>query len=87
MSLKNAARYMLEQLQEHGELRQDDAAMQLEAKFGEEAIYYNKHGNLAILPGVLSEFRKLTPDAVWMKRSRYWKMREPGDEPGREQPY
>lgn len=82
-----AAKFMYELLASSGELRQDDAAQQLYTYFGEEHVYFNSQGNLAIKADVLTAFRKLTPDVVWLKGSRYWRLRLDGDIPGREQPY
>jgi hypothetical protein len=87
MSADAAADLMAELLNKQGELRQDDAAMQLQLRFGDEPIYYNEAGNLAIKPEVLKAFRKLTPDVVWFRSSLYWRKRQPGDQPGRVQPY
>lgn len=83
----DAAAFMAELLSSRGELRQDDAAQQLYSHSREEHVYFNAQGNLAIKADVLTAFRKLTPEAVWLKGSRYWRLRLPGDVPGREQPY
>lgn len=88
MTARKAAKAMLEVMNEYGgELRQDDAAMYLAQKFGEEFTYFNKNGNLAIKKEVLAEFRELTPDHVWVKGRRYWRPREGNDDPGRDQKY
>lgn len=87
MSTQAAAKLMLDLFKQHGELRQDDAANQLHEQFGEEATYFNNNGNLAINREVLIAFNKLTPDAVWLRASRYWRTRQQGDEPSRQQPY
>lgn len=86
MSATEGAQFMVQLLQ-YGELRQDDAANQLNLKFGEDHVYYNAQGNLAIKPEMLVVFRKLTTDVVWVKGSRYCRPRQPGDQPGRQQPY
>ncbi|RWK76263.1 hypothetical protein [Mesorhizobium sp.] len=87
MSVSDAAALMVRLLEEHNYLRQDDAANQLHMSFGDEYVYFNQQGNLAIKAEVLAAFKKLTPDTVWFRSSRYWRKREAGDLPGRMQPY
>lgn len=80
------AAWMLEQLERTGELYQEDAVDQIARKFGPDSIYENENGNPAIAKPILAAFRKLTGDSVvWVSSDRYWKMRQPGDEPGRRQ--
>lgn len=65
-------------------LYQEEAAYSISDQFGEEHIYYNDNGNPAISMDVLKEFNKLTRDTVvWVRSQRFWRLREPGDEPGR----
>ena len=85
--MKQAAELMASLLAKEGELRQDTAAAELDAAFGEAATYFNGNGSLAIQPEVLKAFNKLTPGAVWLRSSRYWRQRQAGDEPGRMQPW
>lgn len=87
MSVAEGAELMLGLLDQYRELRQDDAAQRLQIQFGDEHVYCNGSGNLAIKAEVLTAFRRLTPDVVWLKSSRYWRARQAGDLPGREQPY
>ncbi|MEH6718463.1 MAG: hypothetical protein V7704_06235 [Aurantimonas endophytica] len=87
MTVEAAARYMVELLERSGELRQDEAVSKLRAKFRDEYVYLNGNGNLAIQPAVLKRFKKLTPDYVWFRPSRYWRRRQWGDQPRRLQAY
>jgi hypothetical protein len=82
---KQVADWMFEQFQQRGELYQVDVISAIEARFGNEFMYDNASGNLAIAPSVLKEFRKLTPDAVWERGDKYWRRRQEWDEPGRQQ--
>ena len=84
---KEVAEWMAGEFVNTGELYQADAAASIADKFGEEHIYYNEHGNPAINSDVLKEFKKLTPTAVWVRAGRYWRSRDIGDEPGRQQAY
>ena len=54
--------------------------------FGDDFVYINENGNLAIEKKVLNVFRKLTDDSVvWSRGERMWRLREENDEPGRQQ--
>jgi hypothetical protein len=69
-----------------GWLSQSDAAADIEAKFGEEFVYYNDHGNLAIARKVLDAFRELTLNVVvWDNSSKAWRRRLPTDTAGKRQ--
>lgn len=85
--MTSPAEFMVSLVDQLGELRQDDAAWRLQQNFGDTATYYNNVGNLAINPEVLKDFKRLTPDVVWMRSSRFWRKRQSGDQPGRQQPY
>jgi putative transposase len=55
-------------------------------QFGDTFVYTNENGSLSIDKKVLAAFRKLTGDSVvWQRAGRLWRMREPSDEPGRQQ--
>ncbi|RWH32209.1 hypothetical protein [Mesorhizobium sp.] len=87
MTPTEGAQLMLAMLNEFGELYQYDAANRLHAEGGEDCIYFNAQGNVAIKQEVLKEFKRLTPDYVWLRSSTYWRRRQEGDQPGRMQPY
>ena len=82
----DVAAWMLAELEKAADLRQDDAADRIAHQFGDWATYENENGNLAIAKPILKAFHKLTGDTVvWNRAERYWRWREPRDEPGREQ--
>jgi len=71
---------------QNGVLYQEDAVSQIADRFGKEFTYENDAGNTAIDKKVLTAFRKLTGDSVvWIGAERYWRRRESGDEPTRQQ--
>ena len=74
---------MSERLAKAGELYQNEVVYEIERRFGDEFVYVNDNGNSAISPAVLGEFRKMTPDAVWIRSQRYWRRREASDEPNK----
>jgi hypothetical protein len=79
-----AAQWMLDEVTSLGVLYQDDAAAQIEAKFGSEFVPLNESGNPSIRTDVLNAFRKLSGnDVVWERGERLWRKRESFDEPGR----
>ncbi|MTV30106.1 hypothetical protein GJ654_03755 [Rhodoblastus acidophilus] len=77
--------WMVEELQRKNHLYQEEAAWDIQRKFGKPFVYDNANGNPAISRGVLNEFNKLTPDVVWSRGERFWRERIPSDKPGRQQ--
>jgi hypothetical protein len=76
------ARCMTDKVLTENDLYQEDAVDEIAEKFGEEHVYENKNGNLAISQKVLDKFKELTKDTVvWQSRGRYWRKREPSDPP------
>ena len=88
---KQIAAWMFEQVEAHGQLRQPDAALEIQARFGAEFVYHDPYGYLAISRKVLYQFRKLTVDfVVWEIRDGNWfdgrwRLREFRDTPWRRQ--
>ncbi len=83
---RQVADWMLEQLKREDTLYQESAVGDIEDEFGDEFVYENENGNLAISKPVLAEFRKLTGTTViWSRSERLWRFRERHDEPGRQQ--
>lgn len=75
---------MAQQVEDRPRLHQTTAAREIQAEFGDEFVYRNKNGNLAIAEEVLDEFNTLTLETVvWSTGSRYWRMRKEDDPPGR----
>ncbi len=85
-SPSDAAAWMAEKLKETGTLYQEDAAWGLKREFGDDTVYINREGNLAIQPDVLKAFRKITePEVVWDRGERAWRYRKSYDpETGRQ---
>ncbi|CAB3863648.1 hypothetical protein LMG26689_02623 [Achromobacter animicus] len=80
-----AARWMLEMLRRDGCVYQDDTVDMLTNVGAEELLRENLDGNMVLGNEVLSAFKKISADAVWIKPDRYWRWRVDEDEPGREQ--
>ena len=60
------AEWMFEELRREKYLYQETVVYDIEDKFGNEFVYINENGNLAIDRKVLKAFRELTEDtAVW----------------------
>ena len=77
---------MAREVRDAGKLSQRDAAAAIEETFGSRHVYHNPKGALAISKAVLAAFRQLTADDVlWIGGRRFWRLREPADEPGRRQ--
>jgi len=78
----DVAEWMAEEVRKKGELHQEDAAWHIKNHFGEDFVYININGNLAIDKKVLAEFLKLTEkDVVWVRGVRYWRLRMSYDDP------
>ena len=77
---------MLTELEKDQMLYQELVVCDIQQKFGDDYVYENQNGNLAIAEDVLSEFRNLTKDVVvWIRGEKYWRFREEQDDPGRRQ--
>jgi uncharacterized protein DUF6953 len=82
---QKVAEWMLKELKRLGKLHQDTAVYEIAEQFGSQ-FTYSDDGNLAIRIDIRAAFRELTKDSVvWVQKDRYWRMRMPGDEPGRHQ--
>ena len=78
---KDVAQYMKERLAKQRYLYQEVIVYDIESKFGSDFVYVNENGNLAIGRNVLKEFRKITPNVVWQRGERCWRLREKYDQP------
>jgi hypothetical protein len=85
MTPTEAANWMLEQFELHGFLYQEEAASHLLHLSDEDLAYYDKSGNVCVGKKVLADFNKLTPDAVYERVGKFWRLRLETDQPGRQQ--
>ena len=77
---KEVAEWMLSELKEVKNLDQEVAVYKINQKFGDDFVYQNENGNLAIDKGVLKEFRKLTEGmVVWGRGYKQWRFRKDYD--------
>lgn len=79
---KDVAAFMKVQLNKEKDLYQEDVVYEIESRFGSDFVYENENGDLAIDRKVLEEFKKITPNVVWVRGERLWRFREKHDEPG-----
>jgi hypothetical protein len=76
---------MLAEIEDHGCIYQDDVVDFLVREKADLFLRENADGNLAIGQEVLRAFMAITKETVvWVKPDRYWRLRVPEDEPGRE---
>lgn len=67
-------------------LYQEQVVYEIAEKFGDEHVYQNQNGNLAISKSVLKEFGKITEGSVvWERGGRFWRKRQPNDDPNKRQ--
>ncbi len=82
ISTKDVADFMKAQLNIKKYLYQEDVVYEIESRFGSDFVYINENGNLAIERKVLNKFREITPNVVWERGERCWRLRENYDKPG-----
>jgi hypothetical protein len=80
---QTVAEFMNAELDRTRWLYQEDIAAKIQHRFGKGFVYFNENGNLAISKEVLREFRKLTPDCVWVRSDKSWRKRDKFDEAGK----
>jgi hypothetical protein len=86
MTPLEVAQWMRDKVLSENYMYQEDIVYEIAQKFGEEYVYDNENGNLAISKKVLKEFRRLTEETVvWERGERCWRKREPSDDPDRRQ--
>lgn len=85
MLAATAAQWMLAMLERDGCVYQDDIVDMLTKADAEALLRENADGNPVLGALVLTEFKKISAGAVWIKPDRYWRWRVGEDEPGREQ--
>jgi hypothetical protein len=86
VTAKEIAEWMLSELIKHDILEQESTVYYIRENFGQQFVYDNMNGNLAIGKSVLKEFRELTGDTVvWERGQRCWRKRQRHDESGRQQ--
>lgn len=77
---KDVAAFMKTQLDQAKYLYQEVVVYKINKKFGSDFAYVNESGNFAIDRKVLKEFRKITPNVVWERGERCWRLREKYDQ-------
>ena len=85
-STKDVAEWMLKEINANDYLEQGVAVSTIQDKFGDDFVYTNDNGNIAIAKKILTAFNKLTgDDVVWLKGEKAWATRQDFHEPGRQQ--
>ncbi len=84
--IAEVALWMQSEIEFEKTLYQQEAAYKIAERFGDDFIYLNDRGNLAISKAVLDHFRRLTEEnVVWIRGERCWRIREDFDDPSRGQ--
>lgn len=85
MTPAEAATWILAQVERDTCVYQEDVVDHLVRSNAEDLLRENADGNLVVGTPTLTAFRKITESTVvWVKSERYWRLRVPEDEPGRE---
>ena len=74
------ANWLYEKVKEGDYVYQETVVSEIEDVFGEEYVYTNDKGNLAIDKEVLKAFKKISPDVVWNRVERYWRLKDEDDD-------
>ncbi|MGY4403927.1 DUF6953 family protein [Bradyrhizobium sp. USDA 3315] len=78
MTNKDVAEWMIKLMGDSHWLYQETVVRKIKETYGDEYVYTNDNGNLAISKGVLKEFRKLTAETlVWQRGEKAWRPRRP----------
>lgn len=85
MTEEEAAQWMLAQYEATGFLYQEEAASHLHHLNDERLAYFDQSGNLCISNKVLTIFNRFTPNAVYERAGKFWRVRLETDQPGRQQ--
>lgn len=74
MNEKSVAEFMINEILEKGYVYQEYLVHDIQEKFGEEYVYVNENGNLAISKKVLNEFKKLKDvnGIEWDRSDKSW---------------
>jgi hypothetical protein len=80
------AQWMLDTIQEKGELTQSNAYYFINKQFGTGFTTVTNSGSPSIKTGVLNAFKKISEELViWERGDKKWRKREFYDAPGRQQ--
>jgi hypothetical protein len=74
MNNKIIAEFMINEILEKGYVYQEYLVHDIQEKFGDDFVYINENGNLAISKKVLNEFKKLKEqnNIEWDRSKRSW---------------
>ena len=74
MNEKSVAEFMINEILKKGYVYQEYLVHDIQEKFGEEYVYVNENGNLAISKKVLNEFKKLKDvnGIEWDRSDKSW---------------
>lgn len=85
-STQDVAQWLLDEVVQKTYLEQEVAVYTIHKKFGDDFVYTNDNGNLAIAKKVLAAFNKLSGDSVvWLRGEKAWSPRQSYHYPGRQQ--
>lgn len=83
---KDVAQWMFDEVLNNDYLEQGAVVGVILKKFGNDFVYQNDNGNLAVEKKVLTEFNNLSGDkVVWLKGEKAWTPRKEHHKPGRQQ--
>ena len=74
MNEKSVAEFMINEILEKGYVYQEYLVHDIQEKFGDDFVYINENGNLAISKKVLNEFKKLKEqnNIEWDRSDKSW---------------
>ncbi|CAN8139120.1 RNA helicase [uncultured Thiomicrorhabdus sp.] len=85
MDAKSVANWMQSEILAHECLYQDDVVDYVVRAKAEDLLRENADGNLVLGRKILNEFKFLNEkEVVWVRPEKYWRLRVPEDEEGRD---
>lgn len=74
MNEKSVAEFMINEILEKGYVYQEYLVHDIQEKFGDDFVYINENGNLAISKKVLNDFKKLKEqnNIEWDRSDKSW---------------
>jgi len=83
---KDVAQWLFDTVLDKKHLEQEVAVYNIKDEFGDDFVYTNDNGNLAIEKKVLNAFNKLSGDkVVWSRGEKAWMPRQKFHSPDRQQ--
>lgn len=84
--VRDVVSWMMSEVESGKRLYQERVARHVRRNFGEDLTSRNSNGNWALDERITTQFRAASGErVVWERSDQCWRLRRPGDKPGRMQ--